>query len=940
MALDNEFLQFVAWGIALAELILGLYVLAFNVWESVNRWIGGVLLLFALNAFAVGFMARARGVAQALWPSRLLAAAAPAVQPAILTMVLALLYPGRPDSRWRYVRWAIYVLAVLPAVATVVDAYSGSRLWYTGLDAAGYSGGYVPMSTFTAGVLSWPFRVVNFFVLAILGIAVSLVALFRAKGDTRRLAGWVLGAYVIALVFEMGFKATLSGGLGAVLSGAVFVACYAYIALHRAFSSRRKVRGKLGLRITAMVLAVTIPPFVIAPGLLIPSLLEAHMREDADERLLGLNQALEGSISLWLQSDIATLRQVVTLPDIVSMEPERQKPVLEAVVRANPHIYLACTIDLEGMNVARSDAAAPFDYSDREWFRAARDGSPVTLETLLSRSRGTPALIVAMPIRDSSGQIVGVGMMANELKGVARDLFKEWTTATGTVYVVDQEGLVVVHQNPLFAVELRDYSDYPPVSHFLKGGEGWMSFTDEDGHRWRAYVGVLDYGWGVVAQQREDEILSPLQAVRRWVWMALIVGTILVGGLISLGVHRVLRPVSEIGEAVGGVIAGDLSRTVAVVGSDELGTLATALNKMIGQLRELSQRLEAHVTERTAALERRATYLEAAAQVARDVTLEIDSQQLFERVVTLIGERFGFYHVGLFLVDETGEWAVLQAAYGERGQAMLEQGHRLRVGEEGIVGYVTGYGEPRVAGEVGEDVVYYDNPNLPGTRSEVALPLKLGDRVLGALDVQSLDANAFGEDVVSVLQLLADQVAAAISRAGGSRWTFGMDTSGRADYGVAGWQVRGALLADRSIVGYVCGERGVEALRKEAGSPVEAKDEVELRLPIVVRGQVVGTLVAQKPDGDKGWSGEEERVLRILVERLGVALESARLYQDVQRRAVREQLTREITDRLRGALNMDALLQTVIREAASAVGASRAFVQWVGDVEVEGNGDE
>jgi len=163
--------------------------------------------------------------------------------------------------------------------------------------------------------------------------------------------------------------------------------------------------------------------------------------------------------------------------------------------------------------------------------------------------------------------------------------------------------------------------------------------------------------------------------------------------------------------------------------------------------------------------QRRAMQLAAAAEVSRDAISTLDMGQLLTNTVHLIRDRCGFYHAGVFLVDDANEYAVLHAATGEAGQKMLEQYHKLKVGEVGIVGYVTGTGEPRIALDVGQDAVHFDNPLLPQTRSEMALPLTVRGRVIGALDVQSTEEAAFSGEDVATLQTMADQLAIAIEHA-------------------------------------------------------------------------------------------------------------------------------------------------------------------------------
>ena len=182
-------------------------------------------------------------------------------------------------------------------------------------------------------------------------------------------------------------------------------------------------------------------------------------------------------------------------------------------------------------------------------------------------------------------------------------------------------------------------------------------------------------------------------------------------------------------------------------------------------LRKAHHELEKQVQERTAGLTRRIRDLEALTEVARSATTVLDLQALLARVVTLISERFGFYHTAIFLLDETGQCAVLQAASSEGGQRLLIRRHRLLVGEKGIVSYVTSQGKPYIAADVASDITFLNNPDLPATRSELGLPLRVGDKILGVLDVQSAETYAFSDEDVAVLQTLADQVAVAIDNA-------------------------------------------------------------------------------------------------------------------------------------------------------------------------------
>jgi GAF domain-containing protein len=358
--------------------------------------------------------------------------------------------------------------------------------------------------------------------------------------------------------------------------------------------------------------------------------------------------------------------------------------------------------------------------------------------------------------------------------------------------------------------------------------------------------------------------------------------------------------------------------------------------------------------------ERRAHYMQTMAELAQTTSSLSDPQELLDKAVRLIGDGLELYHVGIFLVDETGEWAVLQAASSEGGQRMLARQHRLHVGEQGIVGWTTSAGQPRIALDVGEDAVYFDNPDMPDTHSEVALPLKRGDRVIGALDVQSTQAAAFTEEDASVLQTLADQIAIAIENARlfqqtqaafqelqalqryyvSREWRrlTSQQTELAAEYrrqGVAplktAWspEMKMALtqeapvsLPDLSAVDLPDDDHEGEA--KDLSSPPALS---ALAVPIKLRGEVIGVLDLQETEEPRNWTEEEMAMVSAVADQVALALENARLLEETRRRAERERLAGQITARIRAAGDMDAILRTTVQEVRRALGVSHGLIR-------------
>ena len=346
------------------------------------------------------------------------------------------------------------------------------------------------------------------------------------------------------------------------------------------------------------------------------------------------------------------------------------------------------------------------------------------------------------------------------------------------------------------------------------------------------------------------------------------------------------------------------------------------------ELEEQRAGLEVTVQERTRDLTRRARYLEVTAAVAREATSELELSGLMTRIVNSISQQFGFYHTGLFLLDNAGEWAELKAASSEGGQKMLARGHRLRVGQEGMVGYVSQHGESRIALDTGQDRVFFNNPDLPQTRSEAALPLRARGQVIGVLDVQSAEPEAFTQEDVTVLQTLADQVATAINNARLFRQVEESVEAERRAYGELAGQAWAKLIHARTDLGFVSDRQATapagEVWKPEMQAALESGqvtqgDAATVAIPIKVRDRVIGVIDGRKRDGSGRWTQEEISLMQTLAEQSAVALESARLYQDSQRRAARERILRQVTARVRSSTDPETVLRSLLREVGTVL---------------------
>ena len=365
----------------------------------------------------------------------------------------------------------------------------------------------------------------------------------------------------------------------------------------------------------------------------------------------------------------------------------------------------------------------------------------------------------------------------------------------------------------------------------------------------------------------------------------------------------------------------------------ELQILSTSLETIVSErtseLAERSHELE----EANEQVRRRARQFEALSQVAQAVSSIHDLQELLPRIAIVISEKFSFYHIGVFLLDELNEYAVLAATNSEGGKQMLARNHRLRVGEQGIVGFVCQTGKPRIAMDVGEDAVFFDNPELPDTHSEMALPLISGDKIIGALDVQSTQRGAFVSEDVQTLGLLSNQVTLAIEN------TRLFEETRRAlaeSEAITRQTIREAwkkLPAENKLLGYRYTLTGASPLNKPLDITSLEKEKnkggqtetTQIIAPIQLRGETIGALIVQAPSS-AGMDQDRIDLIKAVAERVAISAENARLFDETTRRAERERTVSDIAGRIRSVNDPQAMIQIAIEELRNALGATRVEI--------------
>lgn len=387
--------------------------------------------------------------------------------------------------------------------------------------------------------------------------------------------------------------------------------------------------------------------------------------------------------------------------------------------------------------------------------------------------------------------------------------------------------------------------------------------------------------------------------------------------LVRLLARSISRPIRNVIDVMEKSLRGDLSDRARILTSGETTELAIRFNQMLDQLESTRTDLERRVDQRTAALERKTAQLQAASMIARQAASFQDVTTLLEETVNLITEKFGFYHAGIFLLDEYEEYAVLQSASSEGGKNMLTRSHRLQIGRQGIVGATAFDNRAHVALDVTADIDFEPNPDLPKTRSEVALPLSIRKKVIGVLDIQSTEPEAFLQDDIELLQTMADQIALAIQNAQlltDSQNTLKQLQSIMSEDVREAWRER----VRQQRRGYRFTPLGTSSYTPTPGHtgmlPSQPPDPMgKLEIPVTLRGQQIGMIRLQRKT-KAPWFDSDQFLAVEIANQIGLALENTRLLEETQSRAAQEQILSELTAQLSRSLEPDTLLQGVTRE--------------------------
>src|SRR5215216_6152973 len=429
-------------------------------------------------------------------------------------------------------------------------------------------------------------------------------------------------------------------------------------------------------------------------------------------------------------------------------------------------------------------------------------------------------------------------------------------------------------------------------------------------------------------------------------------------------------PLLARGEAIGAIIIQDLARENSFDYAD-LRFMVSVATQVSGAIYNVILINES---------KKSALQFETAAEIARDISSSLDLDELLEKAVELIRARFDFYHASIFLKDLPGEFVVIREATGDAGAQLKRSGHKLGIGSKSVVGFVAGSGEPLIVNDTAREATYYPNQLLPDTRAEAALPLKVSDRIVGVLDVQSKQAYAFSDENLRTLQILADQLAIAVvntelfsetqehlaqhrllhhitttaasgttleealqSAVNGLQVTLGGDRVSillanrekkilevRAAVGYASDIFELRIPIGSGITGWVAAHRRTLRVNNISLDPryIEGSPNTrsELAIPLLYRSEILGVLNVESEQLG-AYAENDEELLGTLGGSLAAIIANARLLEQIRAQADRERILFEITDKIRRTTDMQTILATTASELTRAVGATNARIK-------------
>lgn len=604
-----------------------------------------------------------------------------------------------------------------------------------------------------------------------------------------------------------------------------------------------------------------------------------------------------------------------------------------------------------------------FDVTQRPWFLVAKPEANPSRKIVWSVPYQDAALhglviTTSAPIYDTYNQFRGVLAADVQMTNVMQAVSAIQAGETGYAFLLDQEGRIVIMPKEGYAdfgipaditdEQLVQYTltDTVPIEMFkvvikmVEGQQGLQKIEVNGVEKYFAYrpIPSINYSLGIAVPTSElrKPFVTAVQTLERETTTTLTLVFAILGLVMGvtmtlswLASNTLTAPLANLTQTAAEIADGNLAARVNLKPRktiDETTTLAETLNLMTEKVQDLVATLEERVKERTSDLQKRASQLQAVSEVARAAASMRNLDLLLPEITRQISEQFGFYHAGIFLLDESEQNAVLVAANSEGGQRMLARQHKLAVEPRSIVGFVASTKSPRIALDTGTDAVFFNNPDLPETRSEMAVPLKVGEHLIGVLDVQSTETNAFSQEDIAIIMTLADQVALAIENTRSFEKTQQALAKAEETYQKYFGQSWSQFTRYIEKTGYAYREGVIVPLDKTSAYSSTENENGLFRIPLTLRGQTLGVLEIRSKRPQRAWTHDEKLLAQAAAERAALALESAYLLEEARRRAIRERAIGEVTSKIGASINLKNILRTAVEELGHAIPGSEVSI--------------
>jgi len=621
-----------------------------------------------------------------------------------------------------------------------------------------------------------------------------------------------------------------------------------------------------------------------------------------------------------------------------------------------------------------TDLGTPeYDYLNKSWYKLPKDRQTSVLSAPYFDAGGGDIWMVtwSTPFFDAKGGVKGIATADIAFLQTQEIVNSIEVGKNGYAFLMDKNGILLgIGSN---GGEYKAMSDSMVIAAYTEKTERWIELvaemragktgfieaTDPRGEQMLvAYSPIgLETGWSLALAYPKSELVSSTNQLRNTL-LGYSFGVLIVFSVLLFAVTRsITEPLQQLREFAGKVSSETLSRTeenspvnIEIKTQDELEDLGNAFNQMSNNLREAFGTLEEKVESRTKDLTRLTIELQTIAEVNRELAIIRDQKTLMNVSANLIRERLGYYHVGIFLVDDKGEFALLRGASSNAAEEMLANNYKLSIEQTGLVANVIRTGYAYIAQDVDIDSVHLINPYLPNTHSEIVLPLRSYNITIGALDIQSTIPNSFDERDMQTLQILADHLTAAIENAELAQklelTVSELSKVNQLNTKVV-WQntlkrkEMPAFEYDGLQIHPIPNGLKPELITQlENGNPITVSEAGinTLYVPLTVLREVIGVIGLVQENPQKTWNEEQISIAQAAANRAALTLENARLFEESNRRANKESTIFSATRRIGNAVSMENILQTTAEELGKVLSGSEITIQFTDreyDVEQE-----